>query len=189
MLVLRHVVAISVHDPSHAASASRQSSRAPSYGFAPTIGTIAGGSTFRRRALRCGPQCPCIAHLGTNSGRGDGRSRAAAGSSHPERAFLGAQVDTDRWLVRGTLIASWRSGPWQFKPRASVGYIEENQEAYTSSLGVDVPSQRYPSARPSSARSSPVRFASPRTQLWCRVSCSKASGISSRTTGCSPSMI
>ena len=38
--------------------------------------------------------------------------------------------DAERWLVRGTLLGQWRWGPWQFRPRASVGYIEEHQDGY-----------------------------------------------------------
>jgi len=49
--------------------------------------------------------------------------------------------DSDRWLVRGTLLGQWRAGPWQFRPRVSIGYIEETKENYMSSLGVLIPSQ------------------------------------------------
>ena len=49
--------------------------------------------------------------------------------------------DAERWLVRGTLLGQWRWGSWQFRPRASVGYIEEHQDSYDSSLGVTIPSQ------------------------------------------------
>jgi outer membrane autotransporter protein len=49
--------------------------------------------------------------------------------------------DAERWLVRGTLLGQWRRGPWQFRPRASVGYIEERQESYTSIVGATIPSQ------------------------------------------------
>jgi len=49
--------------------------------------------------------------------------------------------DAERWLVRGTLLGQWRWRSWQFRPRASVGYIEERQESYLSSLGDTVPGQ------------------------------------------------
>jgi outer membrane autotransporter protein len=49
--------------------------------------------------------------------------------------------DTDRWLVKGTLLGQWRWGPWQLQPRASVGYIEEDQDSYTSANNVLIPSQ------------------------------------------------
>lgn len=66
-----------------------------------------------------------------------GKSNAELGlDSNPDDRF-----DAERWLVRGTLIGQWRSGPWQIRPRISVGYIEEHQEAYASSLGVTVPGQ------------------------------------------------
>jgi hypothetical protein len=51
------------------------------------------------------------------------------------------RFDAERWLVRGTLLGQWRWGAWQFRPRASFGYIEEHQESYASSIGDTVPSQ------------------------------------------------
>jgi hypothetical protein len=73
------------------------------------------------------------------------QARAAWGKSTHELGLEGSpedRFDADRWLVRGTLIGQWRWGPWQFRPRISVGYIEEQQEAYHSSLGVAVPEQK-----------------------------------------------
>jgi outer membrane autotransporter protein len=49
--------------------------------------------------------------------------------------------DAERWLVRGTLLGQWRHGAWQFRPRASIGYVEERQESYVSSIGDTIPSQ------------------------------------------------
>jgi hypothetical protein len=72
------------------------------------------------------------------------QARAAWGKSTVELGFDGSpddSFDADRWLVRGTLIGQWRSGPWQLRPRISIGYIEERQETYLSSLGVTVPEQ------------------------------------------------
>ena len=72
------------------------------------------------------------------------QARAAWGQSNAELGFDGFpddRFDADRWLVRGTLIGQWRSGPWQLRPRISIGYIEERQETYLSSLGVTVPEQ------------------------------------------------
>jgi outer membrane autotransporter protein len=72
------------------------------------------------------------------------QARAAWGKSTHELGLEGSpedRFDADRWLVRGTLIGQWRWGSWQFRPRISVGYIEEQQEAYQSSLGVAVPEQ------------------------------------------------
>jgi hypothetical protein len=51
------------------------------------------------------------------------------------------KFDAERWLVRGTLLGQWRWGAWQFRPRASVGYIEEHQESYASVVGTTIPSQ------------------------------------------------
>ena len=73
------------------------------------------------------------------------QARAAWGKSTHELGFDGSpedRFDADRWLVRGTLIGQWRWGPWQLRPRVSVGYIEELQETYQSSLGVAVPEQK-----------------------------------------------
>jgi hypothetical protein len=64
--------------------------------------------------------------------------------------------DAERWLVRGTLLGQWRWGPWRFRPRASVGYIEEHQESYVSSLGPAIPSQTV-----ALGRSSPTAIAWP----------------------------
>ena len=72
------------------------------------------------------------------------QARAAWGRSNAELGFDGSpddRFDADRWLVRGTLIGQWRWGPWQLRPRISIGYIEERQETYLSSLGVAVPEQ------------------------------------------------
>jgi outer membrane autotransporter protein len=74
------------------------------------------------------------------------QARAAWGGSDTELR-LGPDLakdrfDSDRWLVKGTLLGQWQSGPWQFRPRASIGYIEEDQEAYTNSLGVAIPGQK-----------------------------------------------
>ena len=72
------------------------------------------------------------------------QARAAWGQSNAELGFDGFpddRFDADRWLVRGTLIGQWRSGPWQLRPRISIGYIEERQDSYMSSLGVTVPEQ------------------------------------------------
>lgn len=71
--------------------------------------------------------------------------RAAWGTSDNEIRYDSTfrdEYDTDRWLVRGTLISCFRYGAWQVKPRASVGYIEENQKAYTNSFGVAVPHEK-----------------------------------------------
>jgi outer membrane autotransporter protein len=72
------------------------------------------------------------------------QARAAWGQSDNEIRFASGSEDSfdaDRWLVRGTLLGQWRAGPWQFQPRASVGYIEENQESYTGTANVVIPSQ------------------------------------------------
>ena len=66
------------------------------------------------------------------------QARAAWGQSDNELTVapgIEDEFDSERWLVKGTLLGQYKYGLWQFQPRASVGYIEEDQEAYTSSLG------------------------------------------------------
>ncbi|MGE0023052.1 MAG: autotransporter outer membrane beta-barrel domain-containing protein [Hyphomicrobium sp.] len=45
---------------------------------------------------------------------------------------------SDRWLVKGRLMANLRSGPWLLRPNASIAYVEEHLDAYRSSSGVDI---------------------------------------------------
>lgn len=70
------------------------------------------------------------------------QARAAWGQSDNDVSTTNTSdhFDTDRWLVRGTLLGQWQEGPWQFRPRASVAYIEEDQKAYVDALNVLVPS-------------------------------------------------
>jgi hypothetical protein len=72
------------------------------------------------------------------------QARAAWGQSDNE-VSLGAgpedHFDSDRWLVRGTLLGERHWGQWRLQPRASVGYIEDEQESFTSSVAGFVPSQ------------------------------------------------
>jgi len=73
------------------------------------------------------------------------QARIAWGESSNEISPYGTytdEFDTWRWLARGSLVGRWDYGPWQFRPRASVAYIEENQKAYTDSLGVLIPGQK-----------------------------------------------
>jgi hypothetical protein len=72
------------------------------------------------------------------------QARAAWGKSNVELGFGGLvedHFDAERWLVRGTLLGQWRAGPWQLRPRISIGYIEEQQDSYLSAFGVVVPGQ------------------------------------------------
>lgn len=46
--------------------------------------------------------------------------------------------DSDRWLVKGRLVANLRSGAWLLRPSASIAYVEDDLEAYQSSSGVHV---------------------------------------------------
>jgi len=48
---------------------------------------------------------------------------------------------TERWLVSAALIGEFAFDRWNIKPGISLQYIEENQSAYTDSLGVPIPSQ------------------------------------------------
>ncbi len=44
-----------------------------------------------------------------------------------------------RWLASSTLEGRWRMGPWQFRPSASLAYIEDASDSYVDTLGVTIP--------------------------------------------------
>jgi hypothetical protein len=70
------------------------------------------------------------------------QGRAAMGqSSNTVSPFLTYTdtFQTRRWLLNSTLVGRWQYGPWQFRPTASVSYIEDVSQAYTDSLGVGIP--------------------------------------------------
>ncbi len=71
------------------------------------------------------------------------QARAAWGSGNSEVTLVPGtpdEFDTRRWLARATLLGQWDYGHLRVQPRASVGYIEEDQESYVSALGgVTVP--------------------------------------------------
>jgi outer membrane autotransporter protein len=72
------------------------------------------------------------------------QTRAAWGTSDVDLGIAGIghdRFDTERWLARATVLGQWQSGPWQFRPRASVGYIEEHQPSYVGALGLTMPEQ------------------------------------------------
>ncbi len=72
------------------------------------------------------------------------QSRAAWGKSDNDISpFLTYEdeFETERWLVEGSLQGRWAFGAFALSPRASVGYIEDKQDAYTDSLGVFIPGQ------------------------------------------------
>ena len=67
------------------------------------------------------------------------QARAAWGQANNEIALADVysdSFDTDRWLVRSTLLGQWRRQNWQFRPHVSIGYIEEDQDAYVGQLGL-----------------------------------------------------
>lgn len=69
------------------------------------------------------------------------QTRAAWGQSENKMRFDGVfddSFDSDRWLVKGRLLANIRSGSWLVRPSASIAYIEDHLEAYRSSSGIDV---------------------------------------------------
>ena len=72
------------------------------------------------------------------------QGRAAWGQSSNDISIVPGtedSFDANRWLVRGTLLGQWDSGPWRLQPRASVGYIAEDQDGYTNSFMAQIPSQ------------------------------------------------
>lgn len=71
------------------------------------------------------------------------QGRAAWGTSNNEVSPLMTYTDhfdSQRWLVAGKLSGHWQFGPWQFRPSASIDYIEDKTGAYTDSVGALVPS-------------------------------------------------
>ncbi len=44
-----------------------------------------------------------------------------------------------RWLASATLTGRWQTGPWQFRPSASLAYIEDASAGYVDTLGVSIP--------------------------------------------------
>ena len=71
------------------------------------------------------------------------QGRAAWGQSTNRISPYMTYEDTfgsDRWLVASTLKGRWSFGPWQFRPSASVSYIEDVSRSYIDSLGVAIPS-------------------------------------------------
>jgi outer membrane autotransporter protein len=71
-------------------------------------------------------------------------ARAAWGRSDNDISPLGTYTDsfdTDRWLLRGKLTGDFKEGAWSFAPHVAVIYFEEEQDAYTDSLGNLISSQ------------------------------------------------
>jgi Autotransporter beta-domain len=73
-------------------------------------------------------------------------ARAAWGRSSNDISIEGFISDdafeTSRWLVRGALTGNHQFGNWRVTPTASVAYIEERQEAFTSNSGAFIDGQR-----------------------------------------------
>ena len=70
------------------------------------------------------------------------QARAAAGQStnaiNPYLSYTD-HFSTTRWLASATLVGRWQYEAWDFRPSASVSYIEDVSKAYTDSLGVNIP--------------------------------------------------
>lgn len=69
------------------------------------------------------------------------QGRAAWGRSNNELSLDKAfddSFDSDRWLVKGRLLANLRTGPWVLRPGASIAYVEEDLDGYRSSSGIAV---------------------------------------------------
>ncbi len=70
--------------------------------------------------------------------------RAAWGRSDNEVNPFGTYedaFDTERMLFEARLAGDVAAGRWRFQPEAGVSYFGEEQEAYTDSLGIGIPSQ------------------------------------------------
>jgi len=71
-------------------------------------------------------------------------ARAAWGQSDNQVNPLGLYWDdfeTDRWLIEANLAGDIMHGPWRFTPELGIAYFNEEQAAYTDSLGFAIPSQ------------------------------------------------
>ena len=70
--------------------------------------------------------------------------RAAWGNSDNGVTPFGTYTDSfdsDRWLTTARLTGNWVSGPWRLTPSVAVKYGEEQQDAYTDSLGFRIQGQ------------------------------------------------
>jgi outer membrane autotransporter protein len=71
--------------------------------------------------------------------------RAAWGTADNEVSpLLGLysdQFDSERWLVKGQFTGDFSAGRWRFNPHVAVIHFEEEQQAYTDSLGNRISSQ------------------------------------------------
>lgn len=73
------------------------------------------------------------------------QSRAAFGRSTNKVSPFLTYTDTfssRRWLASATLVGSWTFDNLQFRPKASIAYIEDRSEGYVDSLGVPIPGIR-----------------------------------------------
>lgn len=71
-------------------------------------------------------------------------ARAAWGRSNNRVDPLGLyedDFDTTRWLASVNLTGDFSYRAWRFMPHAKMTYFEENQRAYTDSLGIPIPKQ------------------------------------------------
>ena len=71
--------------------------------------------------------------------------RGAWGKSNNSLSIQGFvtddEFDTTRWLLSAALTGSKQYGNWRITPKASVSYLEEEQDAYLSTSGVQIGSQ------------------------------------------------
>ena len=71
------------------------------------------------------------------------QARAAAGQSSNTVSPYLTYTDhfvTTRWLASATLVGRWQVDKWQFRPAASVSFIQDVSKAYVDNLGVNIPS-------------------------------------------------
>ena len=70
------------------------------------------------------------------------QARAAWGrSSNDVSPFLTYtdSFESTRWLASTTLTGNWRSGPWLFRPSATIAYMEDTAQSYADTFGVLIP--------------------------------------------------
>jgi len=71
-------------------------------------------------------------------------ARGAWGRSENDVNPIGLYTDafeTSRWLVEANLSGEMRSGNWRLSPQIGIAYFNEEQDAYTDTLGFLIPSQ------------------------------------------------
>jgi len=71
------------------------------------------------------------------------------------------EFETDRWLLEANLAGDIQQGNWRFSPEIGIAYFNEEQTAYTDSLGFLIPGQEITLGRISAGPEISYRFENP----------------------------